>query len=1033
MNYSENLQAATDVLRKAKRVLVLTGAGISAESGIPTFRGGGGSSVWRGMPFDQLSSARLVEDDLPLLWDWFDYRRGIVGGCKPNPAHEALARASNIKRFKSFTVVTQNIDGLHQAAGTREVIELHGSIWRARCLSCGRAESLKVIPQDERPPVCKDCLDSMRPDVVLFGEALPMTNLFVAQDHAEKCDVCIVVGTSAQVYPAAALPHKAKANGATVIEVNTEETELSAYADISLQGKASEVLFDLFTFLEEPFEELEEIEEPLEEFRLDEIRIDSEAEIESPEEEETPSLSFLMSEELESNRELILEVGYGAARARMYLFRPEDGQSFMFVGGTGSASEDEGDEIADWEPELVASIADGIKTIADGDKIFYADGLFVNPDFREEIAECLGRTAEELSDEELRKLELFQRPTSAEEWLSRAGTAEPRVECSSDESRLTEEIHIPEPPIEPVNPFSEPVSTEESIEAEDDELVSDRHFMLFWRETSVTTAERLGTVLDVVSSNQLDGILRGDTLWVATVENGELVLVGRMRVGEIIGREEAERRFGDENVWKSNLFAVALDTDSCELPRRVHLGERAYDLRFMEDDADRFVSVEGRISRSQTRKVRELTFGSAEMLAGIWEEDKSGVVSDEDLEPTVISFDPCVDDDPAPVVIDEAKLDLFKGCLLGGAVGDALGAPIEFHSIGAIRSSHGDQGLTDFVPAYGKIGAVTDDTQMTLFTAEGLLRAQTRRSHRGICYPARIIYHAYLRWLQTQGATIEDESVQSFVYETRSWLRDVPEMNALRAPGNTCLEALASGTMGTIDEPLNDRKGCGGVMRVAPIGLIALDPFGLASEAAAITHGHPSGYLSAGVLALVIGKVLNGSTLMAAVEHAVYEVLPQHKGHEETLEACDRAIRLAKLHLGLAVEEDSSDVPSSDSENAIRDPQSEIRNGFPSPEAVESLGAGWIAEEALAISLYCALVHETDFEKAVLLAVNHSGDSDSTGAITGNILGVIHGEGGIPSRWLERLELRETIAEIAQDLLIGFRSGTEWSDRYPGI
>lgn len=351
-----------------------------------------------------------------------------------------------------------------------------------------------------------------------------------------------------------------------------------------------------------------------------------------------------------------------------------------------------------------------------------------------------------------------------------------------------------------------------------------------------------------------------------------------------------------------------------------------------------------------------------------------------------------------------SKLNVFQGCLIGGAVGDALGAAIEFDSIQTIRRKFGEQGLTDYAPAYGRIGAITDDTQMTLFTAEGLLRANTRYNHKGICSPPKVVYHAYLRWLETQGVKLSDETIKSCVYDTQSWLRDLPELNTRRAPGNSCLSALQSRKMGTIEEPINNSKGCGGVMRVAPIGLIAVDAFGLASEAAAITHGHPTGYLSAGVLTLVIKRIINGDGLTEAVKHAVYKILPQHANFEETFVACDKAVKLAG-----------------------------DRSMPPSAETIEMLGAGWIAEEALAISIYCSLACESDFTKAVLLAVNHSGDSDSTGAITGNILGALHGTAAIPERWLARLELKETIFEIAEYLFVEFQTGDEWWNKYPGV
>lgn len=328
MNNSESIQAAIGYLRKARRVLVLTGAGISAESGVPTFRGGGGTDTWKGMSFDQLSSARLVEDDLPLLWDWFDYRRTKISKCDPNEAHFVLAKASKSRRFKNFTVVTQNIDGLHQAAETENVIELHGSIWRARCLSCGRTASVRVISQDERPPVCKECMDSMRPDVVLFGEALPAANLFLAGEQSDDCDVCLVIGTSAQVYPAASIPHRALTRGIPVIEINPEVTEFTSQATISIQGNAGTVLPKLFSFLDEPFEDVEDVEHLDVEIRLDQIRLEEDAETErekplpEPIEEQETSLGFLLDDEFETNRELIFEVAYAKASALLYRFVP---------------------------------------------------------------------------------------------------------------------------------------------------------------------------------------------------------------------------------------------------------------------------------------------------------------------------------------------------------------------------------------------------------------------------------------------------------------------------------------------------------------------------------------------------------------------------------------------------------------------------------------------------------------------------------------------------------------------------------------
>jgi NAD-dependent deacetylase len=228
-------------LRSARSVFVLTGAGVSAESGVPTFRGGGQTgAVWKGMPFEVVSSARMVGSNLPGLWEWFDYRRGVLSTCRPNPAHKTLARWQG--RFPSYTLATQNIDGLHEDAGSREVLELHGNAWRALCLSCGGREDLREKSADVRPPVCVACGGRMRPDVVLFGEMLPEDVWLRAAERAAACDLCFVVGTSAIVYPAAGLPYAATEAGAFLVEINPEPTPLSADCDVTLRGAAGEIL-----------------------------------------------------------------------------------------------------------------------------------------------------------------------------------------------------------------------------------------------------------------------------------------------------------------------------------------------------------------------------------------------------------------------------------------------------------------------------------------------------------------------------------------------------------------------------------------------------------------------------------------------------------------------------------------------------------------------------------------------------------------------------------------------------------------------
>lgn len=224
--------------QSAKSILVLTGAGVSAESGVPTFRGGGNTAVWKGMPFDVISSAGMVQRDLPAVWEWFDYRRNLLEELQPNPAHREIAEWQ--QRFSQFALVTQNIDGLHQKAGSRGVIELHGSIWRTRCVSCHAR--YEIESDKARADLCLDCGEQVRPDVVLFGEMLPSGAFELAAEKASQCELCFVVGTSAIVYPAAALPEIAKSAGAYVCEVNPERTPLSDFCDEVLTGRAGEVL-----------------------------------------------------------------------------------------------------------------------------------------------------------------------------------------------------------------------------------------------------------------------------------------------------------------------------------------------------------------------------------------------------------------------------------------------------------------------------------------------------------------------------------------------------------------------------------------------------------------------------------------------------------------------------------------------------------------------------------------------------------------------------------------------------------------------
>jgi len=360
----------------------------------------------------------------------------------------------------------------------------------------------------------------------------------------------------------------------------------------------------------------------------------------------------------------------------------------------------------------------------------------------------------------------------------------------------------------------------------------------------------------------------------------------------------------------------------------------------------------------------------------------------------------------------------FHGCLLGGAVGDALGAPVEFLDLDEIVKVYGESGIRDYAPAYGKLGSITDDTQMTLFTAEGMLSAQLASALHGLPPDFfRAATASYGRWLITQ----ENSRLTSSSSAKVSWLLQQKRLFSRRAPGTTCLSSLHA-SRGKVARAANDSKGCGGVMRIAPVGMyfahalgrehehdqVIPSIFATGSDLAAITHGHPSGWLSAGVLAVIVGLVLAGSPLKEAITAAKDELRKQ-KSHKETLAAIERAEALAQ--------------------------------GRPRERAaLRLMGKGFVAEEALAMGLYCALCAQ-DFEDGIILAVNHSGDSDSTGAITGNLLGAAAGVKAIPDRWLAVLELRSTIEALADDLAalpewrLNGQADTEertfYSNRYP--
>jgi ADP-ribosylglycohydrolase len=337
------------------------------------------------------------------------------------------------------------------------------------------------------------------------------------------------------------------------------------------------------------------------------------------------------------------------------------------------------------------------------------------------------------------------------------------------------------------------------------------------------------------------------------------------------------------------------------------------------------------------------------------------------------------------------SLSRFVGCLLGGALGDALGYPVEFLQTAIeIERAIGPISRAQLQKARGGVAVVSDDTQMTIFTAEGLVRARHRGVAHGIGSEVAVLRLAYQRWLSTQTGEGADRWGDPLV---RGWLLDVPELQEQRAPGLTCLSALAASLAVDItpDTPPNDSKGCGAVMRSAPIGLVALTPgdaFRVARDAAFLTHGHPSGYLSAAYFAAVIQLVSNGVALSDAMRVGDGLLESERDGGELS------AVLVLTREMALY--------------------------GAPTPGAIESLGGGWVGEEALAIALLCTLTAKGPSPEAtrdaLWRAAAHAGDSDSTGSLTGNLLGAMHGLEAMPTDWLDDLEMREVIERIARDL-----------------
>lgn len=346
----------------------------------------------------------------------------------------------------------------------------------------------------------------------------------------------------------------------------------------------------------------------------------------------------------------------------------------------------------------------------------------------------------------------------------------------------------------------------------------------------------------------------------------------------------------------------------------------------------------------------------------------------------------------------------FEGCLLGGAIGDALGFPIEFDTPGAgIVARYGANAPPNLAFA-DEQALISDDTQMTLFTLEGLIRAA--RAHAKA--PTSHLLSAYQRWYGTQEMR-RGEPAQAKL--GHGLLLAEARLHARRAPGNTCLGALAQSFMGrpvpTLATPPNNSKGCGAVMRSAPFGLFARtrhQAFCEARDAGVLTHGHPSGYLSAAYFAALIFDLARDVPLASALELADAELATESET-EELVQVLGRARKLAL-------------------------------QGKPSVDAIERLGGGWTGDEALAIAIVCALTSESGTPEAgadaLWRSVAHGGDSDSTGSLTGNLIGALHGPTAFPAAWQRQVEMSELIVRLARDLHSVANGEAVDADAYPG-
>jgi len=349
---------------------------------------------------------------------------------------------------------------------------------------------------------------------------------------------------------------------------------------------------------------------------------------------------------------------------------------------------------------------------------------------------------------------------------------------------------------------------------------------------------------------------------------------------------------------------------------------------------------------------------------------------------------------------ERPTLERVQGCLLGGAIGDAMGANLEFLRGAELRARLQAGVIAEYTPGQFPAGEFTDDTQMTLFTAEGIIRYVQCLRVQGSCDLLIVLDGAYRRWLVTQGETPDhpiDGQLES------GYLVHEPLLHARRAPGMTCLSSLEDGTRGLGEAAVNDQKGCGTVMRSAPFGVLPSieEAIDAAMGAARLTHGHPTGAIAAGAFAAIIHSLLRGASMEEAVGRGIAEV-GGVEGADETISALAQATEFAS----------QSTAP---------------------PSAISQLGRGWIAEEALAIAVYSALSSSSPGD-ALSRAVGHDGDSDSTGAICGNMVGAAAGRALLPRLLAERLVGRDIVLGVARDLhTVVVEDAPAAAARYPGF